>query len=703
MKRAALHIALLTIALLTVGAHQTRPSQSVLGTWELRTSMPEARSGATAVALGDYIYVIGGKTALGVVSNRVDRYDPLTDTWDEVEPLLEERFNAASVVWENSIIVIGGRNNSNQTLSTVEQYIPETDTWATLEGLVQAREGHNAIVLDGSIYAVGGSDAVGRIFDSVEQFNPAQNSWSTSSQWQLDIPRASFAMTAVNDSAFVIGGFTAFGPLGFVQRFHPLEGVANRESLMPARGGLAAASKGDRIFAMGGITVSNQAVSTTNVYFPAENRWVNEAPMNTPRAQFPAVIFGNELYVFGGEDAQATITGSVEVFISGVAPNAADDTFETNEDVPVTFNVLSNDTDPEGTTLTVSGVSAPMNGTVVQASSNGLLTYTPNQDFNGTDRFTYTIVNEEGSIATAEVVVRVFAANDPPIFVSTPISIGITGVLYEYNIQLRDVDGPNVTITGDTVPGWLVLTDNGNGEAVLSGVPAVEDVGDHLVSIRGSDGIAEQVQSFVITVIEGIPPIPMLLSPANEADSVLIPVTFTWSNLGATSWDIQISLNEQFSNILVNAPNLSEPTFGNDQFSLNTVYFWRVRARNDAGVSDWSRPSTFTTTPVVPISNEEELPESALMLLPPYPNPSNGQVWIQVDNGVPSTERLTLTVYDTRGRLIATLFEAVPALGNAQYIWDGTNEWGQTVASGTYYVRLTHKNQQFTQSVVVVR
>ena len=703
MKRAVLHIALLIIVFIAVGAHQATPPQSIVGTWQSRAPMPEARSGATAVAFGDFIYVIGGKTTSGAVSNRVDRYNPTTDTWDVTEPLQEARFNAASVVWNNSIVIIGGRGSDGQTLNAVEQFNPDATNWTSLQGLQQPREGHTAVVLDGIIYAAGGSDALGRIFDSVEQYNGDQNSWVTSTQWELDIPRASFAMAAVNDSAFAIGGFNTFGPLGFVQRFHPVDGTADREGLAPARGGLAAVSKGDRLFALGGITASLQAVSTTNVYFPDENRWITESPMNTPRAQFPAVVFGNDLYVFGGEDAQETITGTVEVFISGIAPTPEDDAVVTNEDVSVTFNVLTNDTDPSDLAISISSISKPLGGNVVQASGDGVLTYTPDKDFNGTDRFTYTIVNEEGSVASAEVVITVFPVNDPPAFASTPVTAGVTGLLYEYNVQVQDVDGPNVTITGDTVPGWLMLTDNGNGEALLSGVPTALDVGDHLVSLRGSDGTAEQVQSFFITVVEGVPPVPMLLTPVNEADSVDIPVRFSWSELGATSWDFQLSSNDQFTNILINAPNLSEPSLEVEQIETNTLYFWRVRAQNGAGASDWSAPFSFTSSNVASTSNEEELPQSAFTLLPPYPNPSTGYVWIEVGIKFVSAEPLTLSVYDVRGRLITTLFDGVPSLGSSQFVWDGTNEWGQTVASGTYYFRLTHKDQQRIKSVVLVR
>ena len=704
MKRAVLHIVLMLCAFVAIGMYGAHPVPPAIGTWEFAAPMPEARSRATAVALGDYIYVIGGKGVSGTASRRVDRYDPDSDSWEEVEPLQIGRFDAASVVWNNSIVVVGGRSENNQTLNTVEQYNPETNTWTSLGSLIESREGHAAVVLNDVIYTAGGSDAVGRIFDTVEMYDPDLDSWSVSGQWMLDFPRASFAMAAVNDSAFTIGGFNTFGPLSLVQRFHPEAGTAGRESISPARGGLAAVQKGDRVFALGGITTNFQAVSTTSVYFPAENRWETEASMNTPRAQFPAVIFENELFVFGGEDAQGIITESVEVFISGVAPIATDDAFVTNEDVPLSFNVLANDSDPSGTSITISNLSKPPGGTVVQPSNGaGTLTYTPNKDFSGTDRFTYTIVNEEGSVASAEVVITVVPINDPPAFVSTPIVDGVSGEVYAYNVQVQDVDGPMVTITTDAIPGWLSLTDNGDGTALLTGTPTSGDVGNHVVTLRASDGTAEQVQSFIISVFQGIPPIPTLVAPVNNADSIEIPVMFTWSDLGATSWDIQISTNSEFTNILINVPNLTEAMHEEGQLVLGTAYFWRVRARNAVGTSDWSAPWGFTVASTVGVSTEDEVPKRTLTLHPPFPNPTGGIVWIEVETEFVSEEHLRIEIYDIRGRLIVTLYDAVPSLGISQFSWDGTNEWGQLAASGTYYVRLSHGIEQHIKTLVVLR
>ncbi|HOY07397.1 MAG TPA: Ig-like domain-containing protein [Saprospiraceae bacterium] len=69
-------------------------------------------------------------------------------------------------------------------------------------------------------------------------------------------------------------------------------------------------------------------------------------------------------------------------------PVANPDPYTMNEDTPLSGNVVSNDTDPDGPAVVVSLVSGPANGTLM-LNPDGTFTYTPNTNFNGTDSFVY--------------------------------------------------------------------------------------------------------------------------------------------------------------------------------------------------------------------------------------------------------------------------------------------------------------------------
>jgi len=68
--------------------------------------------------------------------------------------------------------------------------------------------------------------------------------------------------------------------------------------------------------------------------------------------------------VSDGNGGTATATVSVTVNPVNDAPVANNDLATTNEDTPVTVNVVANDSDVEGDSLTVSGVTQGTNGTV---------------------------------------------------------------------------------------------------------------------------------------------------------------------------------------------------------------------------------------------------------------------------------------------------------------------------------------------------
>ncbi len=75
------------------------------------------------------------------------------------------------------------------------------------------------------------------------------------------------------------------------------------------------------------------------------------------------------------------------------APIAVDDVAEVTENEIVVINVLVNDSDPEGGQLYVTNVAQPQHGTVF-INANGTITYTPNNNYVGTDEFTYTICDD---------------------------------------------------------------------------------------------------------------------------------------------------------------------------------------------------------------------------------------------------------------------------------------------------------------------
>jgi len=141
----------------------------------------------------------------------------------------------------------------------------------------------------------------------------------------------------------------------------------------------------------------------------------------TPNADFNGVdIFTYTISDGSGETATATV--AVTVAAVNDPPIAQDDSDSTDEDTPAVIDVLPNDFDPDGDTLTVQSVTQPANGTVANNGTD--VVYTPDAAFNGIDVFTYTISDGSGGTATATVTVAVAAINDPPVALNDSVVTG---------------------------------------------------------------------------------------------------------------------------------------------------------------------------------------------------------------------------------------------------------------------------------------
>ncbi|WP_442939257.1 VCBS domain-containing protein [Nostoc sp.] len=175
------------------------------------------------------------------------------------------------------------------------------------------------------------------------------------------------------------------------------------------------------------------------------------------------LVEGNETVILtladrSGYTLGATTTATITLADpNNQPPVAVNDTATTDEDTPVTINVLVNDTDPNSDPLSLSSFTNPTNGTVTR-NDNGTptnltddqLIYTPNANYNGSDSFTYTISDGNGGTATATVTLTVNSVND-----AASISGTVTGAVTE---DLNVVIG-NLNATGN-----LTVADVDTGE-----------------------------------------------------------------------------------------------------------------------------------------------------------------------------------------------------------------------------------------------
>jgi hypothetical protein len=93
--------------------------------------------------------------------------------------------------------------------------------------------------------------------------------------------------------------------------------------------------------------------------------------------------------------------------------------------------------------------------------------------------------------------------NSPPSFVSQPVTSVVTGTLYTYAITASDPDGgDSLVISAPVKPGWLALTDGGDGTATLSGTATGQPLGGYAVELQVVDSLGlSATQSFTVTIV----------------------------------------------------------------------------------------------------------------------------------------------------------------------------------------------------------
>ena len=198
-------------------------------------------------------------------------------------------------------------------------------------------------------------------------------------------------------------------------------------------------------------------------------------------------------------------------------PSATNDLYSVNEDSNLSVNsqqgVLKNDSDVGGNAITAIMVGGASFG-ILTLNPDGSFTYTPLQNFNGVDTFSYVANNSILNSTQATVNITVNPVNDIPVARNDSYFVNEDNTLTIVNpgILLNDTDSDGNALTAslitNVIHGTLSLNSNGG----FSYTPNGNFNGMDFFSYNASDGSANSNTATVIINVNSRNDIPAALA-----------------------------------------------------------------------------------------------------------------------------------------------------------------------------------------------
>jgi len=270
----------------------------------------------------------------------------------------------------------------------------------------------------------------------------------------------------------------------------------------------------------------------------------------------PPNFSGTETTTYTLQDGQGGYAlGYIQLHVAPIndPPIAVNDAVDATEDTAAAIAasvLLANDTDVDGDTLEVAGVSAPADGSVDLAA--GIVTFTPTPEWCGSGAFSYEVSDGHGGTDVASVAVAVACVNDPPVAVADTALLPQNAPPTVINVTSNDTDadGHALTVTAASVaPAAGTVTVAGASSVRFT--PADLFEGDASISYTISDGHGATADgTLVVSVVKddvapavAVPTIALGSGRVNERGPLAIRWSATDAGVGVATYEVQVRVN----------------------------------------------------------------------------------------------------------------------------------------------------------------
>jgi DNA-binding CsgD family transcriptional regulator len=288
-----------------LGTNTYPPTPTMESRWQTLADLPVARTGFAATAYENQIFVFGGETSQGI-TGITERFDPSTDAWTELSPKPTAVSDANAAAVGGRIYVPGGKTAFGVITDVLEIYDPQLNRWSQGPSLPFALSGYAMASLEGRLFLFGGQNMEHDCLNTVLIFDPDNDSWTEGTP----MPTArSFAGAAVtSDGIFVMGGYDGKNALDALEVYKPQLEADKKpweeaDPIPSKRYTMGITSIADAVYMLGGKGVENIKQAPA-LYIVRINKWQSfEAPSSEIGDDVKLVPLGEYIYVLGGMTA----------------------------------------------------------------------------------------------------------------------------------------------------------------------------------------------------------------------------------------------------------------------------------------------------------------------------------------------------------------------------------------------------------------
>jgi hypothetical protein len=225
--------------------------------------------------------------------------------------------------------------------------------------------------------------------------------------------------------------------------------------------------------------------------------------------------------------------------------------------------------------------------------------------------------------------------------------------------------------------------------------------------VRSTDGITKSDWSipalFTMVAINALVQ-PITGSPTNSVTLNAASTELFWylptSTTANSTYEVQLADNPDFQSAKTFSSAKSNMQVDGLEGGKN--YFWKVRSKDGTGnTSYYSGTGQFKVNNSVTAVEDKEVIPTQFELSQNYPNPFNPTT--NITYALPQNSYVSIKVYDMLGREVKTLVNTEMLAGNHNVDWNGENNLGFKVSSGTYIYRITAGNFVAVKKMILIK